>query len=1086
MKSIQDILEKIDVPQYANDLVCPHSKAGFAEGFYSVSSYTPTLVSSTPLNTGMSVGGVGNGFHTTPIGTTPAMSLIPGYLIAEKGNDRNDILDFYISVNKNCDNLKLVVKNFAWFMWFQKNYPLEKNEGELWINDDNSEEDINRILNEIINDDNFLNKNKEKINRWKSELSEKTLQLIEKKEKPSTINYNILKDLFCSSIGRQNYSMISLIGDIAKNEKSGIKTYPIKSMHYRAIYPFSELLYKKDEEVVNVKRYQYSPFVNSEGIVNDIPVNWNIFRLENKTDKKIEVTILQFQENFCGFGIKKIFNGAQDAACSMVRNPNKQNTEDVLYDINNKVFKGLRLFQDDDTSDTFGGDIIVGVMLNKSDESVKFSSCNGLFPEQKKDIIKGCLNSGQVKKFDIRKIQYTGREQLDGIVCVDVMLNPGEIKEIPFLQILNFPKISIKNWQSLKKYSSLLNGKICDSKRLVKKVCENLEKDVDLNSLFIKSSIEKYKKQFPMFSDGVIKKICLLKHNQLSFLSSASTLSVDNKFFIKECAEYPFYNSLDVYFYGSFMLFPHNIELDTLVQKEFAKATLHSDNTVRKYYWDAFRQGGDIVNKENVGVRAQKGAVVHDLGCTFDTDPDGYFWRNAQEWKDLAPKFILMVLRNFHYSKNIEILRECWEAITQSIEFIVKGMPEGEVLPYVKNGSGDTFDEIESNGITIYCSSLWVAGLKATEEIARILGLNECQKKYASMWKIAESRMKQYLWDDEEGIYFFYSTPIINNDVKNRKKLKEKLLRDYKIKDKNKSVIEILNEIIYTDKHILFNKQLKDDVNAYCKDMIQLDKEIGIEIGKNTRLHRLYYKKLFIIGKYKDDFKKDSINNILKDSDDVFADQLLADLYLEILNIKGINSKEKKIKILNGIMKRSVKVKNEYVGISNVTKRDGSPNKEPQAEEIWIGVQYSIASSLLSVGQYDEFCKVIEALYDVLYKRLRMPFAVPEGVIVKGYISIRDMMKILECDEKKAQNILDHLKQEDIISDENRLQRYVTEMDVNLLNNKFVEITDKFRGELLEYFKSKEINYTVGQYLRPGMVFAIDAVIENILNKRID
>ncbi|MGR5542948.1 hypothetical protein ACPV5V_30800, partial [Vibrio campbellii] len=42
--------------------------------------------------------------------------------------------------------------------------------------------------------------------------------------------------------------------------------------------------------------------------------------------------------------------------------------------------------------------------------------------------------------------------------------------------------------------------------------------------------------------------------NTLSFLAESTVWDKENKFLVKECVDYPFFNSLDVYFYGSFAL----------------------------------------------------------------------------------------------------------------------------------------------------------------------------------------------------------------------------------------------------------------------------------------------------------------------------------------------------------------------------------------------------------------------------------------------------------------------------------------------------------------------------------------------------
>lgn len=81
--------------------------------------------------------------------------------------------------------------------------------------------------------------------------------------------------------------------------------------------------------------------------------------------------------------------------------------------------------------------------------------------------------------------------------------------------------------------------------------------------------------------------------------------------------------------------------------KHFAKAILNSDEKLRRYWEYEDKPYAELVDEKYQGSRAERGAVIHDLGSPFDIDPDAYSWHNVKEWKDLAPKFILMVYRHW-------------------------------------------------------------------------------------------------------------------------------------------------------------------------------------------------------------------------------------------------------------------------------------------------------------------------------------------------------------------------------------------------------------------------------------------------------
>ncbi len=72
-------------------------------------------------------------------------------------------------------------------------------------------------------------------------------------------------------------------------------------------------------------------------------------------------------------------------------------------------------------------------------------------------------------------------------------------------------------------------------------------------------------------------------------------------------------------------------------------------------------------------IRKAKGAVPHDLGVPQE-DPfvqiNQFSWQDTNGWKDLNPKFVLMIYRDFVLTgaKDKDFLRTTWPAVQESIE----------------------------------------------------------------------------------------------------------------------------------------------------------------------------------------------------------------------------------------------------------------------------------------------------------------------------------------------------------------------------------------------------------------------------------
>ncbi|WP_413702259.1 GH116 family glycosyl hydrolase [Psychromonas sp. KJ10-10] len=73
---------------------------------------------------------------------------------------------------------------------------------------------------------------------------------------------------------------------------------------------------------------------------------------------------------------------------------------------------------------------------------------------------------------------------------------------------------------------------------------------------------------------------------------------------------------------------------------------------------------------------------------------------------------MLMVHRHFQQTGDKSLVIDCWDAVQESIDYLTNLIAQGDTLPLTR-GTDDTFDNLASHGVSIYCASLWVAGLNA-------------------------------------------------------------------------------------------------------------------------------------------------------------------------------------------------------------------------------------------------------------------------------------------------------------------------------------------------------------------------------------
>jgi uncharacterized protein (DUF608 family) len=265
------------------------------------------------------------------------------------------------------------------------------------------------------------------------------------------------------------------------------------------------------------------------------------------------------------------------------------------------------------------------------------------------------------------------------------------------------------------------------------------------------------------------------------------------------------------------------------------------------------------------------------MGSPFDPAPDAYIWHNVKHWKDLAPKFLLMVWRHYRLTGDKAFLADCREACFSALEYLSAMRGPGESIP-LTDGTDDTFDNLASHGISVYCGSLWVAALFTGAAIAEEFGRADLAEEWRAQGHLARRDLERNLWDEEAGGYRFYRIP-----------------------------------------------------------------------------------------------ETEEVNN------HVFADQLLADLWLDMLGLPGITPEPRRARAARMVLENNFRKNSPGVGAANLCARGGGALPAFQAQDIWLGVQYSLAAAALKAGEAAGAWELLEAQYQNLYAKARIPFGAPEG-----------------------------------------------------------------------------------------------------------
>ncbi|XP_058446852.1 non-lysosomal glucosylceramidase [Malaya genurostris] len=440
------------------------------------------------------------------------------------------------------------------------------------------------------------------------------------------------------------------------------------------------------------------------------------------------------------------------------------------------------------------------------------------------------------------------------------------------------------------------------------------------------------------------------------------------RFAYLEGHEYRMYNTYDVHFYASHALASLWPNLQVSLQYDYKDTIYREISEGRKNLYDG-----------KVMPRKIKNSVPHDLG---DPDEEPFEWINAypihdvSEWKDLNTKFILQVYRDYH-TLNQYAQRNAENASKfSSIEFIDK---ESMYEMYIQDNRNKVSPEDKTQN-----------------------------RKSASMY-INETNGKVYLMDAMTYLKSMYpACKLVLEKSLEWDKDNDGLIENSKCPDQT------------------YDTWVMDGPSSYCgglwlaslhcmsvmanlldqtDDCIKF-REI-LEKGK-----RSFEEKLWNGSYYKFDGQSTSKNSIM-------SDQLCGHWYLrcsgfdyDIVPKENVRIALKTIYDNNvmGFCGGTMGAVNGYIPSSQPNKEGRADISTLQGEEVWTGVTYALASTMIHEGMFTEAFQTAGGLYKTLSEKIGMNFETPEALYAErhyraiGYMRPLSIWSMQTAWEQKRQN----------------------------------------------------------------------------------
>ncbi|KDP39388.1 hypothetical protein JCGZ_01145 [Jatropha curcas] len=241
-----------------------------------------------------------------------------------------------------------------------------------------------------------------------------------------------------------------------------------------------------------------------------------------------------------------------------------------------------------------------------------------------------------------------------------------------------------------------------------------------------------------------------LQHSPLLETQNNSDDDDVGRFLYLEGVEYIMWCTYDVHFYASFALLELFPKIELSIQRDFAKAVLSEDGRKVKFLAEG-----------NVGIRKVRGAVPHDLG-THDpwNEMNAYNIHDTSKWKDLNPKFVLQVYRDFAATQDMSFGVDVWPAVRTAMEYMEQFDRDDDALIENDGFPDQTYDTWTVHGISAYCGCLWLAALQAAAAMAFQVGDKYFGELCKSKFVKAKSAFEAKLWN---GSYFNYDSGSSSN-----------------------------------------------------------------------------------------------------------------------------------------------------------------------------------------------------------------------------------------------------------------------------------------------------------------------------------
>ncbi len=476
-----------------------------------------------------------------------------------------------------------------------------------------------------------------------------------------------------------------------------IKSFP--AIEYRAEYPFVYLRYVDEEFPVELSLRAWSPFISYDVKNSSLPGFFLDFTLVNKGKKPAEASLVWQQRNFGGYAAarqKQAHEKKRLAKASLVR------------------MRGSLAEPEHDTS----GCLSMWALPNGRQEVTSVAANpymqNLIWPVHKTGDLKGPIYPPRLRHEELADNPAPDCPN-KGWLCVKEKVGAGKTAEFNLGLAWFYPHHrSIRGTYAGHMYANWFGDSAAAAAYMIKNRKKLLEESKLLPDMMMRSTMPES------------LKLSLL--DQLNTLTKSTHFIKNGRFGLQEGHGCCAFNTMDVDHYSSYTLstfFPRLRETVLDMQTSLAHPKL--------------------------------GKIHHGLpGTVEEILVDENTVEGYNRW-DCCCQYVLQVYRDCKWSGNAALLKRCWPAAKRAMELII-GMDFYEVgLPYIEGGI--TYDHWRMKGVVTYMAGLYLAALRAMEDMALFLNEKETARRMNELFKRGRTSFEKLLWNGKQYLLYYRRQP---------------------------------------------------------------------------------------------------------------------------------------------------------------------------------------------------------------------------------------------------------------------------------------------------------------------------------------